>query len=140
MRVAEALAETLTDAIPRCSAHNPRDDWRGAVVGIIIDATERCLLGRRWSPSVSHAWTVKDCAGHVVPDFTGPSRFDVGRRLVSTPYDAFRLQVSHSYLQMFDRELAKVLSDKCWQIIRIRAKTSRTNAPRAGAQGSLFAH
>jgi hypothetical protein len=70
---------------------------------------------------MSQTWTVKDCAGHEVPNFTGASRLDVGRRLVSKHYDPFRLHVSHSYREVFDRELAKVLSDKCWQITRKRS-------------------
>src|SRR5262249_50410058 len=83
--------------------------------------------GRCGSLLVSHIWTVKDCAGHELRHFTGTSRFDAGRRLVPTHYDAFRLHVSQSYREMFDRELTKVLSEKRWQIIRKRTKTRCTN-------------
>lgn len=82
---------------------------------------------------MSHIWTVKDCAGHVVPDFTGTSRLDVGRKLVPTRYDAFRLQVSHSYRETLDRELTKVLSNKCWQIVRTRTNTRQARTQVASA-------
>ena len=86
-----------------------------------------------------HIWTVKDSTGHVVPNFTGTSRLDVERRLVPTYYDAFRLHVSPSYREIFDRELAKVLSDKRWRIIRIRNSARRTKAPRLSAQDNGLA-
>jgi hypothetical protein len=84
------------------------------------------LLGPRWSLRVSHIWTVKNSAGHVVPSFIGASRLDVERKVVPTYYDAFRLHVSQSYREMFDRELAKVLSHKRWRIIRIRTRAFST--------------
>jgi hypothetical protein len=89
---------------------------------------------------MSHIWTVKDCAGHEVPNFTGASRLDVGQRLVSSQYDSFRLHVSHSYREIFDRELAKVLSDKCWRIIRKRTNARRAEAALAREQGYAFAN
>jgi hypothetical protein len=88
---------------------------------------------------VPHIWTVKDSTGHLVPNFTGTSRLDVERRLVPTYYDAFRLHVSPSYREIFDRELAKVLSDKHWRIIRIRTSVRRTKASRLGAQDNGLA-
>jgi hypothetical protein len=84
---------------------------------------------------VSHIWAVKDCTGHVVLNFTGTSRLDVGRRLVPTHYDPFRLHVSHSYRELFDRELAKVLSNRCWQIVR---KRRRSKAQPMSLQGNAF--
>ena len=87
---------------------------------------------------MSHIWTVKDCAGHVVPDVTGTSRLDVGRKLVSTHYDAFRLHVSHSYRETFDRELEKVLSNKCWRIVRKRTSTRRVRTHESSPQISAF--
>lgn len=76
----------------------------------------------------------------MVPNFTGTSRLDLGRKLVSTHYDAFRLLVSHSYREVFDRELGKVLSDKCWRIIRKRTNTRRTKAHQLSAQINEFAN
>ena len=89
---------------------------------------------------MSQIWTVKDGTGHEVPNFRGTSRLDVGRSLVSTHYDAFRLHVSHSYREVFDRELAKVLSDKRWQIIRKRTNTRRTRGQLLSAQNNGFAN
>jgi hypothetical protein len=89
---------------------------------------------------VSHIWTVKDSAGRAVPNVTGTSRLDVGRKLVSTRYDAFRLHVSHSYRETFDRELSKVLSDKCWKIIRKSANTRRAKTQLSGTQDYRFAN
>ena len=86
-----------------------------------------------------HIWTVKDSTGHVVPNVTGTSRIDLERRLVPTCYDAFRLHVSPSYREIFDRELATVLSDKRWRVIRIRTSARRTKAPRLSAQDNGLA-
>jgi hypothetical protein len=88
---------------------------------------------------MSHIWTVKDCAGHAVSEFVGTSRIDVGRKLVPTHYDAFRLHVSHSYRETFDRELARVLSEKCWKIIRKRTNARRNKAQLFGAHNNAYA-
>jgi len=40
------------------------------------------------------AWTVKDNAGQLLPAFVCASRLEVGRKVVPTHYDAFRLHVS----------------------------------------------
>jgi hypothetical protein len=88
---------------------------------------------------VPHIWTVKDSTGHVVPNLVGTARLDVERRLVSAYYDAFRLHVSPSYREIFDRELAKVLSDKRWRIIRTRTSARRTKTPRLSAQDNDLA-
>jgi hypothetical protein len=65
------------------------------------------------------AWTVKDSNGHLRPDLMAGSRMDVGRKVVPTPYDAFRLQVSSSYREMFDRAVNQVLERKGWEIVRV---------------------
>jgi hypothetical protein len=75
----------------------------------------------------------------VVPSFIGASRLDVERKVVPTYYDAFRLHVSRSYREVFDRELAKVLSHKRCRIIRIRTSTRRTKAPRLSEQDNGLA-
>jgi hypothetical protein len=49
------------------------------------------------------AWTVRDGNGQLLADFTGGSPMEVGRRIVPGRYDAFRLQVSSSYREVFDR-------------------------------------
>ena len=89
---------------------------------------------------MSYVWTVRDCAGHEVPTLTGTSRLDVGRRLLPSHYDAFRLHVSHSYREVMDRELAKVLSDKSWRIIRKRTNSRRTKAQSGSVQNYGFAN
>ena len=71
------------------------------------------------SSAVPQAWTVKDGEGHVLPSFTAATRLDVERKLVPNHYDAFRLQVSSSYREMFARDLTKVLAHKGWRVVRV---------------------
>jgi len=72
------------------------------------------------------AWTVRDGNGRLLADFVGASALDVGRRIVPTPYDAFRLHVSSSYREMFDRAVARVLESNGWQIVRVKASARPT--------------
>ena len=65
-------------------------------------------------------WTVKDSKGKPVEGLTGRSRLEVGRKVVPTQFDAFRLHVSSSYRQVFDRTLATVLNRRHWKIVRLR--------------------
>ena len=65
-------------------------------------------------------WTVKDEKGELLEDFTATSRIEVGRKLVPGRYDAFRLQVSSSYRELFDRALSHILERERWQIVRLR--------------------
>ena len=77
---------------------------------------------------VPAAWTVKDSEGHLLPRFIGGSRLEVGRKIVPTRYDAFRLQVSSSYREVFDRDLQNVLARRAWQIVPAkRRKTPSGN-------------
>ncbi len=64
------------------------------------------------------AWTVRDSNGQLLADFAASSRLDVGRKLVPGHYDAFRLHVSSSYRELFDRALGQILERKGWQIVR----------------------
>ena len=66
------------------------------------------------------AWTVRDSNGQLLSDFAGSSRLDVGRKVVPAHYDAFRLRVSTSYRELFDRALSQILERKGWEIVRIR--------------------
>ena len=66
-------------------------------------------------------WTVKDGSGRLLPEFSGPSPREVGRRILPVRYDAFRLHVSSSYREHFDRAVARVLEREGWQIVRIKA-------------------
>jgi hypothetical protein len=74
------------------------------------------------------AWTIKDGTGQLRAEFTGASPLEVGRRILPARYDAFRLHVSPSYREMFDRAVAKVLAQQGWQIVKVRA---RANLPLA---------
>jgi len=77
------------------------------------------------------AWTVKDREGHLLPRFVGGSRQEVGRKVVPTRYDAFRLQVSSSYRQIFDHELQRVLERQDWEIVPVKRRR-RARRPSAG--------
>jgi len=68
------------------------------------------------------AWTVKDSAGQFLPSFEADSPLDVGRKVVPGPYDAFRLRVSHSYRELFDRTLSQILERRGWEIVRVGAQ------------------
>ena len=68
------------------------------------------------------AWTVRDSNGQLLADFAAGSRLDVGRKLVPGHYDAFRLHVSSSYRELFDRALGQILERKGWEIGRVRAR------------------
>jgi hypothetical protein len=69
---------------------------------------------------MSSGWTVKTSNGDLLQDFVCSSRQEVGRKLVSGRYDAFRLEVSASYREMFDRAVSKVLEREGWKIVRAR--------------------
>ena len=84
-----------------------------------------------------HVWTVKDREGQVLPCFTAASRLDVERKLVPTHYDAFRLHVSSSYREIFARDLAKVLAQKHWRVVRSPSNASSRAARTSDAQLEL---
>ena len=69
------------------------------------------------------AWTVRDSNGQLLADFAAASRLDVGRKLVPGHYDAFRLHVSSSYRELFDRALGQILERKGWEIVRFRTQS-----------------
>jgi len=69
---------------------------------------------------MSAIWTVKDSNGDLLQDFAGASRLEVGCKVVPSRYDAFRLHVSSSYRELFDRALAQVLQSERWEIVRVR--------------------
>lgn len=66
-------------------------------------------------------WTVRDDKGQLLEDFAASSRLDVGRKLVPQRVDPFRLQVSASYREMFERTLSQILQRNRWEIVRIGA-------------------
>ena len=66
-------------------------------------------------------WTVKDGNGGLRPEFTGASALEVGRRILPVRYDAFRLQVSSSYREHFNRAVSQMLEREGWKIVRVRS-------------------
>jgi hypothetical protein len=78
------------------------------------------------------AWTVKDGNGQLRSEFAGASPMEVGRRIVPTHYDAFRLHVSSSYREVFDRAVSQVLEREDWQIVKVSAR-----AQKRGRSGDL---
>jgi hypothetical protein len=68
------------------------------------------------------AWTVENSEGQLLSGFVGGSRREVGRKIVPARYDAFRLQVSSSYREAFDRDLEKVLAQRAWRIVPLRQR------------------
>jgi len=73
---------------------------------------------------VSAAWTVKDCKGELLSRFIGSSRLEVARKLLPTRYDPFRLEVSSSYREQFDRHLDNVLKREEWRIVPLKRRSS----------------
>jgi len=83
--------------------------------------------------AVPLAWTVKDSKGELLPHFSAGSPRDVGRKIVQPRYDAFRLEVSPSYRELFDRDLKAVLAREDWRIVPLR----RRNRKRRRKAGQL---
>jgi hypothetical protein len=71
---------------------------------------------------MTRAWTVKNGNGEALPHFASASPLEVGRKLVPVHYDAFRLQVSSSYRELFERAVKQVLKDQDWRIVRVPRK------------------
>jgi hypothetical protein len=71
------------------------------------------------------AWTVRDKTGELRRDFACASRLEVARRIVPAHFDAFRLHVSTSYRELFDRAVKQVLLREGWQIVRANPRSLR---------------
>lgn len=69
------------------------------------------------------AWTVKDSKGELLPGFIAGSPREAGRKIAGARYDAFRLEVSPSYRELFDRDLKSVLQREGWQIVPLKRRT-----------------
>ena|SRR5215468_482497 len=109
-------------AIPSASANCP----------ILLNFVAGIRNGKaRGAFVVCVTWTVRDNSGQLLPRFVGGSRFEVGRKLLGNRYDAFRLQVSSSYREIFDRELRNVLEREDWQIVPL-ASQRRTRGASSG--------
>jgi hypothetical protein len=82
------------------------------------------------------AWAIKDSNGRVLFDFMCASPVDVGRKVVPVPYDPFRLRVSSSYREVFDRAVNQVLDRKGWRIVRIGRPKAAMRVGSGSATGS----
>jgi hypothetical protein len=69
---------------------------------------------------MTRTWTVRDGNGRLLSEFACDSQLELGRKIVPGYYDPFRLRVSPSYREQFDRAVNKILQRKGWQIVRIR--------------------
>ena len=69
-------------------------------------------------------WTVRDRNGELLPQFACPSPLEVARKVVPGRYDAFRLHVSSSYRELFDRAVKQILEREDWRIVRMKVRTS----------------
>jgi hypothetical protein len=61
----------------------------------------------------------------LLPRFIGGSPREVARKIVHTRYDAFRLEVSPPYRELFDRDLQSVLAREDWRIVPLKRRTRR---------------
>jgi hypothetical protein len=69
------------------------------------------------------SWTVRDRTGKLLAHYACASPLEVARKVVPGHYDAFRLHVSSSYRELFDRALQQVLDREDWQIVRTKVRT-----------------
>ena len=70
-------------------------------------------------------WTVRDSNGEMIARFIAGSPREVGRMIVRNRYDAFRIEVSTSYRELFERELENVLQREGWRIVPLRHRRNR---------------
>ena len=70
------------------------------------------------------AWTVKS-EKEKAARFIGRSPREVARKIVGARYDAFRLEVSASYRELFDRDLKSVLESEAWRIVPLKRRTRK---------------
>jgi hypothetical protein len=86
------------------------------------------------------AWTVRDNNGHLLADFVCPSRLEVGRKVAPAHYDAFRLQVSSSYRELFDRAVRQALERRGWEIVRVGERKRTTGRSHCLDDHPIAAH
>lgn len=72
------------------------------------------------------SWTVRDRNGELLAHFACASPLEVARKVVPGRYDAFRLHVSSSYRELFDRALQQVLRREDWQIVQTKVRAGTT--------------
>lgn len=71
---------------------------------------------------MSAAWVIENSEGQVLPGLTGASRIELGRKVLPGRYDPFRLHVSASYREIFERDLGKLLALKGWRMVRMKSR------------------
>jgi hypothetical protein len=65
-------------------------------------------------------WSIEDNDGRLLSDFASTSRLELELKVAPTRYDAFRLQVSASYRELFERAVRQVLEREGWHIVQIK--------------------
>ena len=75
---------------------------------------------------MAYAWTVRDSKGELLTDFVCSSRLEVGRKVAPSHFDPFRLQVSSSYREVFDRVVTQALQRQGWRFVRTRVQADTT--------------
>jgi hypothetical protein len=73
-------------------------------------------------------WAIKNSYGRVLLDFKCASPLDVAQKVVAVPYDPFRLRVSSSYREVFERAVSQVLQREGWRIVRISGRKADVGA------------
>jgi hypothetical protein len=76
-------------------------------------------------------WAIKDNNGQVLPRYLGSSRIELGCKVMPARYDAFRLHVSASYRELFERALQQVLQRNGWRIVQIKLRRPFKRVPSA---------
>jgi len=71
---------------------------------------------------MTRVWTSKNGNGELRPQFTSGSALEVGRKLVSAHYDAFRLRVSSSSRELLNRAVKQILRDQDRRSVREPSK------------------
>jgi hypothetical protein len=103
--------------------------WRG-LFGFLGQRRQAAKAGRiscNFGAGVmTRVWPVKNGNGEVLSHFTSASPLEVGRKLVPAHYDAFRLQVSSSYRELFERAVKQILKDQDWRIVREPRKSQNS--------------
>src|SRR5436190_6402268 len=95
----------------------PETPYLETVVLDWLFAEQYSALMKGSARAMDAIWAVKDGNGELMESLAGASRLEVGRKIVSRRYDPFRLQVSSSYRELFDRAVSQVLKREHWEIV-----------------------
>jgi hypothetical protein len=75
-----------------------------------------------WTTAMTTQWTVRDKSGRPLAGYDAVSRLEVARKLVPSHFDAFRLEVSSSYREVFERAVMQILKREGWEIVCLDAR------------------